>query len=301
VTNAETHEETSVETAYLVLANTAVNGFTYTSDGSAQSGKNKISTLYGYAIDLAFQTSEEGDLRLSDAVQRISGSTDEDTLGSGSTYTFATGTSTTAMDQVAEALRVVFIDAENKILAVAKMDASGSSERALHTYEWSIDGNNVLQTGAKVDNDKVTTLAANTPTAITAIVYLDGNYVDSSMASASGTLNLQFASSESLQPMQYSDYTKSASETAGLRIIGSTSDHAVKVGSTVKLSAQYNGTTPESGVTWSSSNSDVATVDGGTVTGKAAGDVTITATYTPQDGTQQTAQFKITVSAADDK
>lgn len=48
----------------------------------------------------------------------------------------------------------------------------------------------------------------NTPTAISAIVYLDGDHVDNAdvanaAQSMSGTLNLQFSSTATLTPMDY--------------------------------------------------------------------------------------------------
>jgi uncharacterized protein YjdB len=71
---------------------------------------------------------------------------------------------------------------------------------------------------------------------------------------------------------------------------------SVKVGKTTRLTAT---TTPAGEtVAWTSSDDTVATVDGGVITGVAAGTATITATMT-YDGVAYTDTCNVTVSAAE--
>ncbi len=87
----------------------------------------------------------------------------------------------------------------------------------LELYSFSVD-NNVLTLGTKSTDAIITALTQNTQMNVTALVYLDGDVVDNADVaiagnSMSGTMNLQFASSANLDPM---DYTfKEATETKG--------------------------------------------------------------------------------------
>lgn len=73
-----------------------------------------------------------------------------------------------------------------------------------------VDGQKVQQTEY---DPSITTLTAGEGKCISVLVYLDGNFVDSSLDSASGMLNLQFGSSATLTPMDYSGYVTSYSTT----------------------------------------------------------------------------------------
>lgn len=206
-----------------------VTGLTYTNeDGGTQSDKETIATVYGYVVDLAFQTSAAGELRLSDAVKRVSSDEANATMGTGSYFTFADtygeGTSakpitTDDMKKAAKALRVVFVDEKQKILAVAGLKETnitdGTKKYALHVYNTTFTTAGGLTLGEKVENDKVTDLQANKPTAISAIVYMDGEYVDSTMNGVTGTLDLQFCSSAQLEPMNYTGYVNTQQNPGG--------------------------------------------------------------------------------------
>lgn len=72
---------------------------------------------------------------------------------------------------------------------------------------------------------------------------------------------------------------------------------SVTVGNTVKLSATVLPSTADQHVTWSSSDTSVATVSSGTVTAKSAGKSTITATS--KGDSTKTATSEITVTAAE--
>ena len=98
------------------------------------SGSQVITDFYGYAIDLAFRTNaaKNGDttsgLRLqTDAMNRVyqDGSTNEALQGGGSYMTFKATSSTlsaTKMVKLMDGIRVVFLDKERNVLALAKLD-----------------------------------------------------------------------------------------------------------------------------------------------------------------------------------
>ena len=70
-------------------------------------------------------------------------------------------------------------------------------------------GENGVET--KIDNNEIMPLIQNQATALSVLVYLDGNLVgnDDVAATAStsmtGKMNLQFASSATLEPMEYAE------------------------------------------------------------------------------------------------
>lgn len=73
---------------------------------------------------------------------------------------------------------------------------------------------------------------------------------------------------------------------------------SIVVGATSKLTATVEpSNATESGINWSSSNTAVATVSGGTVTGKTAGTSTITATS--KSDSKIVGTTKVTVTAAE--
>lgn len=203
---------------------------------------------YGYAVDLAFRSSESGNLFLQqDAKDRVTGA-DSDTpegrlpststtQGNGSTVEFLLRRSgqeymeggDSAMDRaknLLQCLRVAFLkDAgEWTVLGVAAVDANsiklseadnGQTVKAtakLTLYSTAVvDGVLTLQ-NAKTDQN-ITQLGVNTPTPITALVYLDGDEVQNAFLtpdqpfSLSGSINLQFATdAKNLKPMEYTDF-----------------------------------------------------------------------------------------------
>lgn len=204
---------------------------------------------YGYAVDLAFRSSEIGNLLLQqDAKDRVTGEASDKTpegrlpststtQGNGSTVEFwlrRSGQeyiegSDSAMDRaknLLQCLRVAFLkDAgEWTVLGVAAVDAksinlseadNGQTVKAtakLTLYSTVVvDGVLTLQ-DAKTDQS-ITQLGVNTPTAITALVYLDGDKVQNAFLtpdqpfSLSGSINLQFATdAKNLKPMEYTDF-----------------------------------------------------------------------------------------------
>ena len=78
----------------------------------------------------------------------------------------------------------------------------------LALYGFSVDADGILTLGDKLASDVITTLDQNIAKAVTTLVYLDGDTVENkdvaiSGNSMTGSMNLQFASSAELDPMDY--------------------------------------------------------------------------------------------------
>ena len=180
---------------------TAVGRLTAQDGGSAQAAINNV---YGYIVDLAFQTNIAGDLQLQSAAgqNRVSSDTSTATQGGGTLFTVEGDADAAAL----AAMRVVFIGSGNKILAVGKFDTAPTTDNnkayALHLYNYTFE-NGALKVDTKKDTDTVTKLEADTPVAVSALVYLDGDSTSYAQGGIKGTLNLQFKHSETLNPMTY--------------------------------------------------------------------------------------------------
>lgn len=182
-----------------------------------------IDNLGGYAIDLAFRCNaavSDLQLQISPEQRVYSGSTSGDLQGGGSYMQFSADGNALSMDQMIrlmDAIRVTFVDPLGNVLAMAKLNTSNRSIEAnnsikafLYLYNYTVireDGINKVNIGERRTGDvKITELTANTPTAVSAIVWIDGNLVDNTMVSATtaaslkGVLNLQFSSSADLVP-----------------------------------------------------------------------------------------------------
>ena len=204
---------------------------------------------YGYAVDLAFRSSGSGNLFLQqDAKDRVTGEASDKTpegrlpststtQGNGSTVEFLLRRSgqeyiegsDSAKDRaknLLQCLRVAFLkDAgEWTVLGVAAVDANsiilseadnGQTVKAtakLTLYTTTVVDGVLTLKDAKTDQS-ITQLGVNTPTAITALVYLDGDEVQNAFLtpdqpfSLSGSINLQFATdAKDLKPMEYTDF-----------------------------------------------------------------------------------------------
>lgn len=212
VTAQGTDQEIPLEKSYYSVETkenpAKMTGITATVDAlTAQDGGNDqaaITNVYGYIVDLAFQTNIAGELQLqSEAGQnRVSSDKSTATQGGGTLFTVEGDVDAPAL----AAMRVVFIGSGNKILAVGKFDAApttdGGKAYALHLYDYTF-ANDVLTVTAKKAVDTVTELEANKPVAVSALVYLDGNSTSYAQGGIKGTLNLQFKHSETLAPMVY--------------------------------------------------------------------------------------------------
>ena len=213
-------EQTAVKTALTGLtAKDSTGGTTYLSD------------TFGYAIDLAFRTNASGSFLMlaTDGMQRIyDGSTNVATMGGGSTMTFKNaGDNTLTAIQIANlmsCIRVVFVNpADGTIYGVASLDniaqdakdaTAMTGKLTLKDYTFA-EGKLTLTAKAatedvnqKKQNAKLVDMEQNNAVKVTAIVYLDGDFVDNSMVanaaqSITGTMNLQFSSNATLKPMDY--------------------------------------------------------------------------------------------------
>lgn len=190
-------------------------------------------TAYGYSADMAFQASKSTNLLLQGTgITRVGGdnsgneTNNPDTMGGGSTVQFTIPGDMTE-DQVKnliQGLYIVFMNTNSgTIYKVAAVDpnsievswtaipATVSATLALYEPAFGEDG--TLSLGQSAGN-VITALVGDEAIYISAVVYLSGDAVDSTMFSATqgisldGKINLQFTSSETLTPMTYSDYVK---------------------------------------------------------------------------------------------
>lgn len=203
--------EASENPVKMAAITTAVDQLRAKDGGSAQAA---ITNVYGYIVDLAFQTNIAGDLQLqSTGVKRVSSDTSTATQGGGTLFTVEGDVDAAAL----AAMRVVFISSDNKILAVGKFDAAPTTGNdkayALHLYNYTFE-NGALKIDTKKDTDTVTKLEANKPVAVSALVYLDGNSTSYAQGGIKGTLNLQFTHSADLTPMTY-DFNAATGGDAG--------------------------------------------------------------------------------------
>lgn len=199
-------------------------------EGTATAAETVISDLYGYAIDMAFRTNAAGSKLLlqTDAAQRIySDAIDTSTQGGGSYMEFTpTSLNNNQFKGLLSSVKVLFLDESNMILAVAGLDTSslsgaeGTAAAVAGKFPLKmvdanfVDVDNTSTTNFTVTHTEesgrgvITDLQQNAATRISVMVYLDGASVDNSMVSVdaqsmTGSLNLQFSSSASLVPMDY--------------------------------------------------------------------------------------------------
>ena len=185
-------------------------------DGNAA---KTLTDTYGYIIDLLFRTNAtESDLLLqTEGVNRYMEGASTETEGNGSNITFTINAEYSAekIEGLAAGVRVVFFDNEGAILAVAVLDtengtvAGDAYKMDLKLHEFTISDDGVIDIGAPKSDAKLCALTANVKTGISALVYLDGDVIDNSHAGVQNGLeasvNLQFASSVELKPMENAD------------------------------------------------------------------------------------------------
>lgn len=184
---------------------------------------------YGYSLDLAFRCSEAGALMLQQVgADRTSGYTQQQVtegtgygsiFGGGSTMSFTASEDVTDPAALMEGLYVVFYDTQTgTIYAMAALDPTTVERDGqqvtgyLQLYTPAIsDG--ILTKGSPTET--IRNLEANQTCYITALVYLNGDVVNTAMFSSTedvsldGSLNLQFCTDAGLTPMQYNDYVMS--------------------------------------------------------------------------------------------
>lgn len=286
---------TKVDEAYLVALKKTVDGYIYTGGGNA---KSVIRDKYGYAVDLAFRSNAAGELRLSGAASRVSSTNDAAILGGGCFFTADEGADANAL----AALRIAFVNSENKVLAVGKLAATATegSKYAVHLYKFEVANGVLTVTDTQIDNDKLLDLTANEAVALTAVVYMDGDATSFAQGKASGSLNLQFCTSADLTAMSYNNYA-----TAGLTFDGTetttvtmdTTTSPIAAPTKILMAGKELTPAQKETVTWAGNKDAVATVDAssGAVTLMGVGEVTITATYKDNSGTH-TGSYTLKVS-----
>ena len=138
------------------------------------------------------------------------------------------------------------IDKDGKELKGATDTTTGAAgiKANLALYDYTLNDDGTLTIGAAKGNGVLKALTQNHAEKVTAIVYLDGDIVDNTMVanaaeSMSGKLNLQFASSATLKPM----------ENTNMREGGTPSKDAPKVTYTQKAAAGDSYTLPNENVT----------------------------------------------------
>lgn len=252
ITNMAAKMKTDVTVNYDIYTSVPTTG-----PADATSSTSKLTDFYGYAIDLAFRTNVSGSnlMLQTTPTNRIytDGSGTQDTMGSGSTMTFTSTTTDFTTENVAElmsAIRIIFTDSSNNIVAVGLLDTenatkvgtevtaslrlceytisnvetegapdyrivistttTGTGESAVTTINWKDSG--------EEGKSAIMALTQNQVMRLSAYVYLDGDLVDNTMvanaaSSMTGKLNLQFSSDATLVPMNYSPLQNAGSDT----------------------------------------------------------------------------------------
>ena len=250
---------------YLPYAQVWLNRIQITGE---QTGSN-ISDLYGYLIDMAFRTNAvDSSLMLqTSAVSRVGDDKTPSVQGGGSYMQFTIGQNDYTKEQMIElmkAIRVVFFDNNGNILEVAALDLEtgyklSADERTvkadLRLFEYSVVQGALTLGDAKEyeetdDEEKKSTklldLVQNQATAVSMVVYLDGDLVENgdvaiSGKSMTGTMNLQFSSSAALDPMDYAFPDGSTETTAPTPTL--TTPNATLQGKALTLNGVENATT----------------------------------------------------------
>lgn len=176
-----------------------------------------VTDTYGYALDFYFRTNAANSnlLLQTEGKQRVYGdSTNAQTQGEGSYMTFMPESSMTdeQVKGLLEAIRIAFVGSDGTILEEARLDnptVTAGTEAGTLADEYKapvylVDKDDASE--KKTTND-IVALEQNKATAITVIVYLDGEAVQNkdvanAASSLTGTMNLQFASDATLQPMK---------------------------------------------------------------------------------------------------
>ena len=258
---ARMETKTTVKPNYLAAVNTGVEAAG--APASSGSANQPITDMFGYVIDLAFRTNATDSYLLlqKDAIDRIYGDNEnEGTMGHGSNMTFNLVNNSLSPDQIKSlmgAIRLVFFTpgtGSNAVIMNAKLDAANAvqdgngawkAELVLYKMKSTDEGKTVTEevlTGETAN--QIMKLTQNTAHQLSVLVYLDGNLVGNDDVAATaatsmvGQLNLQFASSATLVPMDYSQlHTPSTAS-------GGTQTASVTPETPVVENGNENGETP---------------------------------------------------------
>jgi len=209
--------KTTVNPVYLSKIGTVVQAAG--APAGAAAGTKPITDMYGYIIDLAFRTNAaESNLLLQvEAKDRIySDNTNEQTMGGGSSMTFKATTTDFTDDQVKalmKAIRIVFFHPTGgEVIASAKLNVDQTAILTADGWKADMYLYSVVEGVETPETDNVIMpLTQNTAAALSVLVYLDGDNVGNddvaatAATSMTGKMNIQFASSAKLVPMEYAD------------------------------------------------------------------------------------------------
>lgn len=174
-----------------------------------------LNEVYGFVMDMAFRCNEDSNLLLQTAEDfRVDGGSELiDFQGGGSYMRFTSEQmSNQQIVLMMDAIRVGFLDNQNNLLGIAKLNTSNFAATnvgvtvPLCMYDFTVLESGAIKTGQRLDDGAVITgLNRGQPVVLSVVVWLDGDYVDNSLAairdqSMVGVLNLQFASSADLNP-----------------------------------------------------------------------------------------------------
>ena len=242
--------KTTVSPAYLSQASTNTAKFTAGGTGDSNAA-TAITDYYGYIIDLAFRTNVAGSyLQLqADAVDRVySDGTNTDTMGGGASMSFTA--TTTAFDAYVSSLmqhiRVVFFNpSTSKIIGYARLDSKTATTDANGKVTMQLVMTDAA--GTATGSAKIMDLDQNAIHQLSVLVYLDGTTItnkDVSNAAKSviGSMNLQFSSSATLVPMEYSDLKNGTGTTTSSKTITLNNVNSEALGVGVKYAVYKDGT-----------------------------------------------------------
>ena len=216
LTGIEARSASKISTPYLYQVKKVLQECKVEDNDGAPIQQN-LEDIYGFAIDMAFRSNADTQLLLqTEAAARIDdGNQVPQTFGSGSYMSLSSEQlDAEQIIRLMDAIRIGFLDNQNNLLAVAKMNTLNFEEtengiRApMYLYSYEIGSGGVLLMGERRKDDAVITdMVDGNVLVMTAVVWLDGDYVDNSLASirgrsVQGSLNLQFASSVNLIPAQ---------------------------------------------------------------------------------------------------
>lgn len=127
------------------------------------------------------------------------------------------------------------------------VDEDGTVKAMMYLYNYTVDTTGKITLSTEMDNDNLLALQQNTATAVSSMVYLDGDLVDNSDVGISGKtvegkMNLQFSSSADLVPMEYT-FTEDEDATTAPTVNATLATPTVSLsGKTVTVTAVDNAT-----------------------------------------------------------
>lgn len=239
--------ETDKNPTYLAAAAAGVGTFVAASGDAATNAS--ITDYYGYIIDLAFRTNAVNSnlLLQKEGVNRVyADGTNAQTMGGGTSMSFKAFDSNfnANVSNLMKYIRVVFFDPskDNEIIGYAQLDADSATFAADGTVTMNLvmtdaEGEAKVGDGANV----IMALEQNKAQQLSLLVYLDGEEITNAdvanaAQSMTGSLNLQFASSEKLVPMDYSPLKNGNSD----EVINLTAVDATAVNDATVVKAVYS-------------------------------------------------------------